>query len=396
MDIMTFIRDRAEEINPELIRIRRHIHANPELSFEEEQTMEFIAAELDRLGIPYKKNFGGYGVVGMIKGNDPLSKVIALRADMDALPIQEKNDAEYASQNEGVMHACGHDVHTANLLGAARILNELKEHFTGSVKLIFQPAEERIPGGASIMIEEGVLEKPQVLSVLGQHVYPEMEKGKVGFYPGVYMASTDEIYITVKGKGGHGALPSRTTDIVLVASHIVVALQQIVSRRANPHVPTVVTIGKFHANGSTNVIPREVSLEGTLRTFDDVWRMQAKQYIKEIAEGVAKSMGAEVEVRIKHGYPVLKNEEEMTQKHIEWAKEYLGEENVELISPRMTSEDFSYYSQAVPSCFYRLGTANHAEGILSPLHTDTFDVDESAMIIGAGLMAWLTFRQLQG
>lgn len=394
-ELKSLIQRKAESIFPELVKIRRHIHAHPELSFEEEKTMEYVSHQLDEMSIPHQTNVGGYGIVAIIEGKEPSSKVIALRGDMDALPIQEQNQVEYASQNDGVMHACGHDVHTTNLLGAVRILNELRSEFKGTIKLVFQPAEERIPGGASLMIQDGVLENPTVESMVGQHVYPEMPVGKVGFKPGMYMASSDEIYITLRGKGGHGALAHRTTDIVLVAAHLIVALQQVVSRKADPNTPTVLTIGKIIGNGATNVIPNEVKMEGTLRTFDELWRVQAKQYIKEIAEGVAQSMGAEVEVRIKHGYPFLKNDENLTMRAIQWAQEYLGEEHVEILSQRMTAEDFAYYTQQVPSCFYRLGTANRELGIQSPLHTSTFDIDEEAMKIGAGLMAWLAIKQLE-
>lgn len=394
MNVRQFIQQRVVEIEKDLIATRRYLHAHPELSFQEEKTMAYVSEQLTELGISHKNNVGGYGIVGLIEGTNPSVKTIALRGDMDALPIMEKNEVEYASCNPGVMHACGHDVHTTNLLGAARILNELKEHFEGTVKLIFQPAEERLPGGASIMIKDGVLENPQVETIVGQHVLPQMEVGKVGFRPGIYMASCDEIFITVKGNGGHGAQPNLTIDTVLVAAHIVVALQQVVSRRANPIIPTVLSVGKIIGSGATNVIPGEVYMEGTLRTFDEAWRADAKQHIREIVEGVAKSMGAEVELRIEHGYPYLQNNDELTNRSIEWAKEYMGEENVEILPIRMTAEDFSYYTQIVPACFYRLGTGNIAKGITSSIHTPTFDIDEAALKIGAGLMAWLAFKQL--
>lgn len=395
MLVHEFFHRRVSEIEQDLVATRRYLHAHPELSFQEEKTMAYVSGRLTELGIPHQANVGGYGVVGLIEGRNPSSKTIALRGDMDALPILEKNDVEYASCNPGVMHACGHDVHTTNLLGAAQLLNEVKDHFEGTIKLIFQPAEERLPGGASIMIKDGVLKNPDVETIVGQHVLPQMEAGKVGFRPGIYMASCDEIFITVKGNGGHGAQPNLTIDTVLVASHIVVALQQVVSRRANPIIPTVLSIGKIIGNGATNVIPSEVYMEGTLRTFDELWRADAKQHIRDIVEGVAKSMGAEVELRIEHGYPYLQNNDELTNQSIEWAKEYMGEENVEILPIRMTAEDFSYYTQIVPACFYRLGTGNMAKGIISSIHTPTFDIDESALKIGAGLMAWLAYKQLE-
>lgn len=395
MIVRQYFQQRVQELESKLIETRRYLHAHPELSFQEEQTMLYVSNQLKNLGIQHTTNVGGFGVVGIIEGKNPSSKTIALRGDMDALPILEKNEVGYASCNSGVMHACGHDVHTTNLLGAAQLLNEVKEHFEGTIKLIFQPAEERLPGGASIMIKDGVLENPKVETIVGQHVLPQMEVGKVGFRGGIYMASCDEIFITVKGPGGHGAQPNLTIDTVLVASQIVVALQQIVSRRANPIIPTVLSIGKIIGNGATNVIPGEVYMEGTLRTFDETWRAEAKQHIKDVVEGVAKSMGAEVELRIEHGYPYLQNNEDLTAKSFEWAKEYLGEENVEILPIRMTAEDFSYYTQVVPACFYRLGTGNVAKGITSSIHTPTFDIDESALKIGAGLMAWLAYKQLE-
>jgi amidohydrolase len=356
--------------------------------------MAYISKQLTQAGIPHQTNVGGFGIVGMIEGNNPSSKVIALRGDMDALPIHEQNDVPYKSCNTGVMHACGHDVHTTCLLGAALALNGIKDQLEGSIKLIFQPAEERLPGGASIMIKEGVLENPRVETITGQHVLPQLETGKVAFRGGISMASCDEIFITVKGKGGHGAMPNNAIDPILVGSHIVVALQQVVSRNADPIMPTVLSIGKFIAEGTTNVIPEQVYMEGTLRTFDEKWRAIAKQKIKDICTGIATAMGAEVDVNILDGYPFLHNNEELTAQAKLWATEYLGEENVQELPIRMTAEDFSYYSQVVPACFYRLGTGNAARGITSPIHTPTFDVDENCLAIGAGLMAWIAYKQL--
>jgi amidohydrolase len=396
MNMRQFFQQRVEEIYNNLVEIRRYLHTHPELSYQEEKTMQYVSGILKELGISHTTNVGGFGIVGIIEGKNPSSKTIALRGDMDALPITEKNDVPYKSCNVGVMHACGHDVHTTNLLGAAILLNEVKDQLNGTIKLIFQPAEERLPGGASIMIKDGVLENPKVETIVGQHVLPQMEVGKVGFRPGIYMASCDEIFIKVKGNGGHGAQPNLTIDTVLVASHIVVALQQIVSRNANPILPTVLSIGKIIGDGATNVIPGEVYMEGTLRTFDEKWRAQAKTLIRKIVEGVGEAMGAEIELIIEDGYPYLQNEDALTLQSIEWAKEYLGEENVELLPIRMTAEDFSYYTQIVPACFYRLGTGNISKGITSSIHTPTFDIDEAALKIGAGLMAWLAYQQLKG
>ncbi|MCB0580531.1 MAG: amidohydrolase, partial [Phaeodactylibacter sp.] len=319
------------------------------------------------------------------------------RADMDALPIEEANEVPYKSRKPGIMHACGHDVHTSSLLGAARILNDLKQDFEGTVKLIFQPAEERLPGGASLMIKEGVLENPRPATILGQHVHPPLEVGKVGMRAGNYMASADELYMTVKGKGGHGALPQDCIDPILIAAHILTALQQVISRNADPALPSVLTFGFIaSAGGATNIIPNEVKLKGTFRTMDERWRFEAHQRMKRMAEGMAESMGGACELDIVVGYPVLFNNEALTQKAFRYAEEYLGKENVVELPIRMTAEDFAYYSQEMPACFYRLGTGNPARGITSPIHTNTFDVDEDCLALSTGLMAWMAVKELGG
>lgn len=394
MSVLHKIKNIAKESANHLIQIRRHLHAHPELSFEETETALYISKQLDSLHIAHEKNIGGNGIVGIIKGRNPNAKTIALRADIDALPIEEKNDVSYCSVNKGIMHACGHDVHTTCLIGALKILNEIKDEFEGQVKFIFQPAEEKLPGGASILIKEGVLQNPEVEKIFGQHVLPQLETGRVAFKSGLSMASCDEIFITIKGNGGHGAMPHLAVDTVLIASHIVIALQQIVSRNANPILPTVLSIGKFIANGATNIIPEEVKLEGTLRTFDEVWRTQAKDKIKSIATAIAESMGATIDIHIAHGYPFLNNDITTTNNAYKHAVEYLGKENVEEHATRMTAEDFSYYTQIVPACFYRLGTGNAQKGITAPIHTPLFDVDENCLEIGAGLMAWLAYKEL--
>jgi amidohydrolase len=369
------------------------LHANPELSFQEEQTANFVTECLQSFGLePF--SMAETGVVAFIKGKQPESKTLALRADMDALPIQELNEVSYKSRNEGVMHACGHDVHTASLLGAASILNQVKDQFTGTIKLIFQPGEERIPGGASIMIKEGVLENPRVENIIGQHVMPLIDVGKVGFRQGMYMASADEIYLTVKGVGGHGAMPETLIDPVLIASHIVVALQQIISRNSDPKIPSVLSFGKVIADGATNIIPNEVKLEGTFRTLNEEWRAKAKELINKIAKGTAEAMGGSCEVNIMHGFPYLENHPEFTQRAKHHAEEYLGKENVLDLDLWMAAEDFAFYSQQVDSCFYRLGVRNEAKGITSSVHTPTFDIDEAALEIGSGLMAWLAVKEL--
>lgn len=384
----------ATDVFAEVVELRRTIHQNPELAFEENATAALVMSCLDKWGIAYKKNVAKTGIVATIEGNHPTSKTIALRGDMDALPIHELNDVPYRSKNDGLMHACGHDVHTASLLGTAYILNKLKGQFAGSFRLIFQPSEEKLPGGASVMIAEGVLKDPVPAGIMGQHVFPELEAGKVGFRPGMYMASTDELYVTVKGKGGHGALPHKMIDPVLIASHIVVAMQQVVSRRAKPNVPTVVSFGRVIANGATNVIPDEVTLEGTFRTMDEEWRAEAHGIMVQLAEQLAQSMGGTCEFRIDKGYPFLSNDEALTLKAKKAAQAYLGADNVIDLDLRMTGEDFAFYSHHVPACFYRLGTANFEKGITSPVHTATFDIDEKALETSTGLMAWLALNEL--
>jgi len=390
------IKDLAHLYFEEVVNIRRHLHQHPELSYEEVETGQFIAKKLKAYGIEHEHGCAENGVVALIKGKNPSKKIIALRADIDALPITEANDVPYKSKNEGIMHACGHDVHTSSLLGVAKILMELKNDFEGTIKLIFQPAEEKLPGGASIMIKEGVLENPKPISILGQHVHPPLEAGKIGLKGGMYMASADELSMTVTGKGGHGALPHESVDPIVITSHIIVALQQIVSRNANPTTPTVLTFGKINSDGgATNIIPNSVKVIGTFRTMNEEWRVDAHQRMKKMATSIAEGMGGVCNFEIAKGYPFLVNNEELTEKTRMAAVEYLGKENVVELPIRMTAEDFSYYSQEMPACFYRLGTGNKAKGITSPVHTNTFDIDESALELSIGLMTWLAIRELQ-
>ncbi|MBK0401451.1 amidohydrolase [Adhaeribacter sp. BT258] len=393
-DLKARVKQLASEFAADTVKIRQHIHANPELSFQEFQTSEFVKNTLESYGLE-AENMAGTGLVVLLKGKNPEKKTIALRADLDALPIFEKNDAPHKSKNEGVMHACGHDAHTASLLGTARILSQLKNEFEGTVKLIFQPGEEKFPGGASIMIKEGVLQNPKPEAILGQHVFPLLETGKVGFRSGMYMASADEIYVTVKGKGGHAAIPEMNIDPVLISAHILVALQQIVSRVASPKIPTVLSFGKVQANGATNVIPDEVKMEGTFRTMNEKWRAEAHVKMKKMAEEMAEAMGGSCEFTILKGYPFLQNEPNLTAKAREAAEIYLGAENVVDLDLWLAAEDFAYYSQETAACFYRLGTRNESRGITSSVHTPTFDIDEKALEIGSGLMAWLALEQLQ-
>ena len=389
------IKQLAAAYHADTVAVRRHLHAHPELSFQETETSAFVCKQLDALGIAYTAGHVGTGIVAHIYGKDPQSKVIALRGDMDALPITEESTKDYCSQNPGVMHACGHDVHTACLLGAARILHELRGEWSGTVKLVFQPGEERLPGGASLMIKEGALDSPKASAIFGQHVAPDLEVGKVGFRAGMYMASTDELYVTVHGEGGHGALPHTLTDPVLIAAHIITALQQVVSRIAKPGVPCVLSFGKVIANGSTNVIPDKVEMEGTFRAMDEIWREDAHLHMIQIAQGIAESMGGSCDFRVEQGYPFLVNDTPLTRLAQDAARSYLGPENVVDLDLRMTAEDFSYYSQIMPACFYRLGTRNIREDILSGVHTSTFDVDERSLEIGAGLMAHLALETLK-
>ena len=387
------IQERAEAAFEDVRKVRRHLHTHPELSFQEHETSRFVQGRLQEIGIPFQAGIVETGIVGMIEGAFD-GPTVALRADLDALPIVEENDVSYKSQNVGVMHACGHDVHTASLLGAAQILNGVKNKLHGNVKLIFQPGEERLPGGASLMIKENVLENPRPNAIVGQHVYPELEAGQVGFKSGIYMASCDEIHVTVRGRGGHGAMPHKNIDPVLIASHLVIALQQVVSRFANPETPTVLSFGRFIAEGATNVIPNEVTLAGTFRTFDESWRADAHQKMKALAESLVQSMGGTVDFRIDKGYPYLINEPNLTERSRRYAEAYLGKENVVDLSLRMTAEDFAYYSQVAPACFYRLGVADFAKGIDKPVHNAQFDIDEQALLTGAGLMAWIAAQEL--
>lgn len=384
----------SESIFDEIIAIRRKIHSHPELAFEEYKTSALIQSVLKNEGIYYQAGIAKTGVVGLLKGKNPEIKTIALRADMDALPILELNNLPYKSLEPGKMHACGHDVHTASLLGAAMILNRMKDSFEGTIKLIFQPSEEKYPGGAKVMIAEGVLENPAPETIFGQHVFPELEVGKVGMKSGKYMASTDEIHLTVKGKGGHGALPHKNIDPVLISAHIIIALQQIVSRNANPEMPTVLSFGRVEALGQTNIIPDEVSIHGIMRTFDEAWRAEIKQKITHMAQTIAQSMGGDCDVFIDPGYPFLVNDEITTQHARAFAEEYLGKENVVELSLRTTAEDFAYFAQKIPACFYRLGTRNEEKGITANLHTANFNVDENSLKTGMGLMAYLAIREL--
>ena len=387
--IQKHIQEKSETLFEKINGYRTYLHANPELSFEEYNTCEFVAAKLSELGIPTEKGIGKTGVVALIMGDHhPLSdSFIGLRADLDALPIQEENEVSYKSTVPGVMHACGHDVHTSILLGVAEILNEIRDELKHPVKLIFQPGEEKNPGGASILIAEGVLNNPKVSKMYALHVFPEMEAGKVGFKEGLYMASCDEIYMTIHGKGGHGAMPHQCIDPILIGANIVTSLQQIISRSCDPKTPSVLSFGHFEGLGATNVIPSIVHLKGTFRTMDETWRAKALELIQFQATSIAKTFGGSVEVEVSKGYPCLYNNEELTKSLRIKSEVFFGRTNVESLPIRLTSEDFAFYSQKIPVCFVRLGVGNETKGIVHGVHHPKFDIDPKSLITGMQLLS---------
>jgi amidohydrolase len=382
------IKNLATSYSPFFIEIRHHLHAHPELSYEEFQTCRYIQERLTEFGIPFKV-MAETGVIGLIEGRNPSSRTVALRADIDALPIDEQNDVSYKSKYKGIMHACGHDVHTTVLLGAARILNELRSEWEGTIKLIFQPGEERNPGGASLLIKEGVLKNPEPSAIFGLHVHPSLPVGSFSFRPGKVMASADEIYITVRGKGGHAAAPHLTTDVILVSSHIIVALQQVISRNNDPLSPSVLTISSIQGGHTTNVIPSEVKMMGTFRALDETWRFKAHELIKKIARSTAESMGASIDIHIDIGYPAVFNNEKLSDHAMKLAEELVGNSKVEVTEMRLGAEDFGYYSQVIPGCFFRLGVGNKEKGITATVHRPDFNIDENAIQQGIQMMAWL-------
>ncbi len=386
--LLQHIKKLAGEYEKEFIEVRHHLHSHPELSYKEFETSKFIQQKLTSYNIPFEVK-ADTGVIGLIKGKDPEKRIIALRADMDALPITEENDVTYRSTVPGVMHACGHDVHTTCLLGAAKILNKLKNEWEGTVKLIFQPGEEKNPGGASILIKEGVLENPAPQSIYALHVLPALETGKLSFRSGMVMASADELYITIKSKGGHAAAPQFTADPIMIASHLIIALQQIVSRNNNPFNPSVLSVTSFQGGNTTNVIPSEVKLMGTFRAMNEEWRLKAHELIVKLSTELVQSMGAEIDIRIDVGYPFVLNNAVLTETARKIGEEYVGKENVSETELRMGAEDFAYYSHKIPGCFFRLGAGNIKKGITSGVHTPTFDIDESAIVTGIGMMAAL-------
>ncbi|MES2565670.1 MAG: M20 family metallopeptidase [Bacteroidota bacterium] len=398
------IKQLAQNYFDEIVSYRRHLHMHPELSFKEFETSAFVSSILKKHNIFHTTGIVQTGIVAIIEGKNPKKKTILLRADLDALPIKENNEIDYKSQNVGIMHACGHDVHSASVLGSAIILNELKDQFEGTIKIMFQPGEEVLPGGSSLMIKEGVLLNPQVNVAIAQHVFPSMEVGKVGFREGMYMASTDELHITVIGKGGHAAMAGDYNNPLVIAAHIITEIEKQfpftideegVARNTENNIPTVIAFGKIEGKGATNVIPESVYLAGTLRTMDEGWRKEVKEKIQMIITSISRNYNVITEINILDGYPFLVNDQFVTEQCKQSAIEYLGNENVEDLPLRMTAEDFAYITQQIPSCFYRLGTGNKAKGIISGVHTSTFNIDEKALEISTGLMAWMTLNLLQ-
>lgn len=394
-NIKEIISTKSEELFLKVKGYREHIHANPELSYAEYETMEYVASKLEAIGLTVKRGIGKTGVTALISGDhhDATSDAIGLRADLDALPIIEETEVPYKSKVDGVMHACGHDVHTSVLLGAAEILFELRNELPKPVKLIFQPGEEKNPGGATYMIEDGVLTNPKVSKMFALHVFPDMEVGHVGFKEGIYMASCDEIYITINGKGGHGATPNKCIDPIMIGANMLQSMQQIVSRKCDPKTPCVLSFGHFEALGATNVIPSQAHLKGTFRTMNEEWRAEALELIESTAKQIAHAAGGDADVTISKGYPYLENDPVVTSQMRIAAQDFLGQENVEELPIRLTAEDFSFYSQEVPVCFFRLGVRNEEKGITFGVHHPKFNIDDEALKIGMQMMSLAPFSK---
>jgi len=385
---------KSADLKEEVIQLRRHFHRHPELSYEETETSLFICDWLQKNGISFKKGIAGTGIIGIIKGNGNGKKVIALRAEMDALPITEKNTTDYSSLNSGKMHACGHDAHMAMMLGTTKLLNSIRDQFGGTILLIFQPGEEKSPGGARLIIESGELNNPKPDIIIAQHILPELETGKVGYKAGIYMASCDEIYITVIGKGGHAALPGLTTDQIYIASNIVIRLKnRMTEQQKVKNIPTVLGIGRISGEGATNVIPEKVYISGTFRTFDEKWRAEGLALIRQVATETEEEFGVKIDVNIAEGYPVLFNDENLTARAIEYSEQLLGKNKTETYDIRMSSDDFSFYSTIAPSLYYRVGIRKKDTEMLK-LHTSEFDIDEDGLKTGVENLSWLVYNFL--
>jgi len=392
--IKELILEKSANLKEEVISLRRHFHRYPELSYEETGTSAYICEWLEQNNIEFKSGIAGTGIIGKITGNARGCKVIAVRAEMDALPIYERKKTEYSSLNPGKMHACGHDAHMAMLMGATKLLKGIRDQFGGTILLIFQPGEEKSPGGARLVIESGVLHDPKPDIVIAQHILPELETGKVGYKTGRYMASCDEIYITVSGKGGHAALPALTTDQIYIASNLVVRLKdRMKARQALNQIPTVLGIGKISGEGATNVIPEKVYISGTFRTFDEKWRSEGLELVRSVSSETALEFGVKIDANIVEGYPVLVNDDNLTSTAIHFSEELLGRDKIETFENRMSSDDFSFYSALAPSLYYRIGIRKKDSEMLK-LHTPDFDIDEDGMETGVANLSWLVYNFL--
>jgi amidohydrolase len=393
-EIKQLILQKSAELKEEVIQLRRHFHRHPELSYQEAETADYICEWLEQNGIEYKNKIAGTGIIAKITGNARGCKVIAVRAEMDALPVTERKKSDYSSLNPGKMHACGHDAHMAMLMGTIRLLNDMRNEFGGTILLIFQPGEEKSPGGARLVIESGELNDPKPDIVIAQHILPELETGKVGYRSGRYMASCDEIYITVNGKGGHAALPALTTDQIYIASNLIVRLKDSMKeRQAVKNIPTVLGIGRISGEGATNVIPENVYISGTFRTFDEKWRSEGLDLVKSVSAATSSEFGVNIDVKIVEGYPVLVNDANLTSRAIKLSEELLGNDRIEQYDTRMSSDDFSFYSAVAPSLYYRCGIKKKDSEMLK-LHTPDFDIDEDGMETGVSNLSWLVYNFL--
>ncbi|CAA9550945.1 MAG: N-acetyl-L,L-diaminopimelate deacetylase homolog [uncultured Thermomicrobiales bacterium] len=393
------LRDAVDEILPGVVADRRHLHEHPELGFQEVETARFVAGRLAALGVEdVRTGIAKTGTTALVRGTGDgpgAGKTLLIRADMDALPIQEENEVDYRSKHDGVMHACGHDAHTAMLLGTARLLMERRDRFAGTVKLLFQPAEEG-PGGAKPMIDAGVLDDPKVDAALGLHIAQEQPLGTIGVRPGPAMAASDGFTVTIRGKGGHGARPQSTVDPVAIGAQIVVALQTVVSRETNPITPAVVTVGAFRAGQAANVIPDTAELRATVRSFDQGERERLAERLEALVRGIATAMRAEVDFAYRFGYPPTVNDPAMTAIVRAAATETVGAERVLEPDPIMGAEDMSYFLERVPGCFFFVGSRNPDRGLVWGHHHPRFDFDEEALGTGISTMVAATERYFAG